>query len=86
MHSFVIEAEPARALRSLAVAFQILLAVVGKHVVLSWHKKRLPAFGRFQDLIEGVEFTRLRKMTQVSRMNQKVRRMIERVDFVNRFL
>ncbi len=66
MHAFLIEAVPARALRSFAEPVAILLSVIIEDVMLSRHIEHLPGFAAFQDLVQRVELLRLGKMSQVA--------------------
>ena len=73
MDTFVVEAVPPCALCALSVALEILLAVVGQHVMLTWHEIGLLRRSSPQYLVEGVEFTRLGELAEIARVNQKVR-------------
>ena len=75
MHSFLVKAVPTRSLGALAIALQILLTVVGEHVVFAGNKVDLFWIGRLQRLVERIELTRLRKLAEIAGVNDKVRRM-----------
>src|SRR4030095_5190708 len=83
MDALVIEAVPPGPLRALSIALEIFLAVVGQHVVLTWHEVDLFRRRSFQCLVQRVEFTRLRELTQIAGVNNEiwfVRHGIELVD------
>src|SRR5579864_7886985 len=62
MHTLVIEAVPPRTLGTLAVALEILLTVIGQHVMLTWHEVNLFCRRSLYQLVQRVELTRLRKL------------------------
>ena len=66
MHAAVIEAVPARALRALAVALEIALAVVVEDVVLAGHVEDLSVLTLFSTCCSGVELARLREVRDVA--------------------
>ena len=45
VYSFVVKAVPPGSLGAFAVALEILLAVIGEHVMFAGHEKRLARFG-----------------------------------------
>src|ERR1700758_3951105 len=86
MDTFLIEAVPPCALCVLSVALEILLAVVGQHVMLAWHEVDLLRRSSPQYLVEGVEFTRLGELAEIARVNEKVRFVRHCIDLVDRRL
>ena len=65
-----IEGIPAGALRALAVAVEIDLAIVVENVVLAGHVMHIePRLA--DDLVGGIELGRLRKMADVARMDHE---------------
>src|SRR5208283_1255129 len=83
MNALMIEAVPARPLASLAEAFEILLPVVGGHVVLSGNIKNLLWPGTLEHLGNGVELARFRKMAEVAGVNDQIGLNRQGVDLVN---
>src|SRR6266404_4864217 len=86
MHTLVIEAVPPTALFTLPITLEILLAVVGQHVMLTRHKVDLFGGCSLQCLVKRIEFTRLRELTQIAGMNDEIRFVGHRVDFIDRCL
>src|SRR5580704_17679676 len=84
MHALVVEAGPAGAFYTFSIALEILLAVVAEHVVLTRHKVDLFGGRSFQYLVQRIEFTRLRKLAQITGMNDEVRCVGHGVDLVDR--
>src|SRR5262249_45539487 len=84
VHAVFIKTVPARALRSPAVALEILLALVARHVMLAWNIKRFFHLCVLQNLLHIVELFRLRKMRYVSRVQQKLRISRQSVDLCYR--
>ena len=68
------------------IALEILLAVVAQHVVLTRHKVDLFRGRSFQYLVERVEFTRLRELTQITGVNDEIRFVGHGIDLVDRRL
>src|SRR3954471_11015338 len=58
VHTTLIEAEPAVAFAALAVAQSELFAIVANDVVFPGDIEDVPCFGRFEQLLQGVEFPR----------------------------
>src|SRR4029077_5324288 len=83
MDTFVVEAVPSCALCALSVTLEILLAVVGQHVMLAWHEVGLLRRSSPQYLVEGVEFTGLGELAEIARVNEKVRFVRHCVNLVN---
>ena len=71
MHAFLIEAVPALPLRALAESSQVLRAVVAQEIVLARAHRTPAKLARLQQLLDGVEFVRLRQMLRspVCKMN-----------------
>ncbi len=86
VNPFVIETVPARSRSALAEPFQVLAAVVSRDIVLARHIEHLPLAQPLQELVQRIELARLRQMREVARVNQKVRRTLERVNLVHRSL
>src|SRR5436190_21442878 len=55
MHALVIETSPAVAASSLAIAFQIQLAIIREDIVFTRHIKHLARFGDMKNLCHGVK-------------------------------
>src|SRR5260370_26779120 len=73
MHALLLEAVPARSLASLSVTLKKLFPVVIQHIVLAGHVKDILRIRAFQNLVNRIELLRLRKMADVSRMQQEFR-------------
>ena len=86
VHAVLVEAVPAGALRALAVALAILLAVVVQHVVLAGHEEDVLGAGGLQHLVDGVELSRLREMADVAGVQHERRSDRQRIDLVDRGL
>src|ERR1039457_2175642 len=84
--TFLIEAVPTSATRAFAVAVEILFSVVDRNIVLAGHVKDLLLPGRLQYPFHAVEFGGLRRMTDIARVNDELRRMWKPVDLVHRCL
>ena len=80
VHALVVEAEPALASCVLAVALQVLPAVVGEHVVLARDVEDLAHLGPDQHLLKRVEFLGLREVREVARVDQEIRRDGQRLN------
>src|SRR6202040_130619 len=65
---------------------QKLLAVVAEHVMLARHKVDLFRGRSSQYLVERIEFTWLRKLTQIAGVNNEIRRVGHGIDLVDRRL
>src|SRR5580692_9584323 len=83
VHALLIEAVPTVALRALAVAFQILLAVIHRRVMLAGHIENLTGLGGLQQLVHGVEFPGLGRVAEVASMNDELRRPRQGVDLIH---
>lgn len=86
MRPLVIEAKPAIAFCSLAEPFEILFAVVVQDIVLARDVKDAAALTIFQNLLERVEFLRLREVGEIAGVENEIRRRRQRVDLGHRFL
>ena len=86
MDALVIEAVPPGPFRALSIAREIFLAVVAQHVVLTRHKVDLFRRRSFQCLVERIEFTRLRELTQIAGVNNEVWFLRHGIDLVDRCL
>src|SRR5690348_16346416 len=84
MHTFLIEAVPARTLCSLAEAFSVLLPVIVEDVMLPGHIEHLSRMASFKDLIQCVELLRLGKVSEVAGVQPKGRSFGQRVDLGHR--
>src|SRR3954454_19503969 len=73
MDTFLIEAVPTRASRTLAKSLEILLSIIIQDVMLARHVENLLGFAAFQDLFERVELLGLGKMREVARMKHEGR-------------
>jgi hypothetical protein len=56
MRTLVIEAVPTFSLCSFAEAVQVLLAVVGKHIVFTGNVENFPRLGALQHLLGRIKF------------------------------
>src|ERR1700751_5296998 len=81
MHPILIEAMPAPALSSLAISLKILLSIIAKNIMLPGHIKHLTRLCAFEDLVYGIEFSRLGKMTDVTCVNEKRWLLWQGIDF-----
>src|SRR5258706_3469859 len=86
MDAAPVETEPAAAFRAFAVAREKFLSVIADHVVLAGDVKYAPSFGRFEQLIESVEFSRFGKMGKIARVQNKVGRCGQGIDLRNGLL
>src|SRR5215471_1046704 len=80
MHALVIEALPAVPRGPFAMAVQKFLPPIGKDVMLTGHVKHLTALDLFEGLSEGVEGARFLAMGEVTSVEEKGRRRLERID------
>src|SRR5713101_647350 len=79
MDALVVEALPARARRS-AEPTQVLLAPVGKDVVLAWYVEDPLGLGALECLGDDVERARLLRVGDVARMDDERGRRLEGLD------
>src|SRR6202022_239089 len=86
MDTLVIEAGPPTTLRAFPIALEKLLAVVTKHVVLARHKVDLLRGRSFQYLVERIELTWLRELTQITGVDDEVRCVVHGIVFFVRGL
>ena len=80
MHAFLVEAEPAGAVRALAEALEILRAVVAQDVVLAGHEEDLLGFAVLEHLLEIVELLGLRELREIAGVQDEIRRLRQRID------
>ena len=66
MHAFLVEAVPARALAAFGEAVQEVFSVVVQDVMFAGDIENVLRLGSFQNLLDGIEFLRFRKMTDVA--------------------
>ncbi len=83
MNAFLIEAIPASALGSFAIAFEILFAVVNCRVMFAGHVMNLLLLRSFEHLVHGVVLSGLGQMAEVAGMNDEVGRLRKRIDLVD---
>ena len=83
MHALVIETSPAVAASSLAVAFQIQLAIIREDIVFTRHIKHLARFDATKNLCHRVKFLGRRQVCQIARVQHEGRPLREGVDAVN---
>src|SRR5271169_713547 len=74
VHAFLLEAVPASWLSAFAEALVVLLAVVVQHIVLARDIKNILGRSALQNLLDAVEFFRLREVADISCVQQKFRR------------
>jgi len=82
MDVLVVETVPAASFRFLAVALEVLFAIIDGSVMLTRHEERLLRLRAFEYLVQSVVFARLRRVTQVACMNNEVGLLRQCVDFV----
>jgi hypothetical protein len=83
VNAFVIEAVPASTCGALAIAVEVLLAIVAQNIVLARYVKHLAGLGFLQHLVDGVEFCGLRQMADVAGVEQELGPHRGRVDLLN---
>ena len=83
MNTVVVEAIPTVTTRLLAIACEVLFAVVVEHVVLARDVVNVLRFATFEHLFQRVEFARLGQVTEVARVQEKRRRRRQRIDPVD---
>src|SRR5271165_5588351 len=83
VHTFLFEAVPAPWLRSFGETLVIFFAVVVQYIVLTGDVENILRGGALQNLLNAVEFFRLREMADIPRMQQEFRRRRQRVNFID---
>src|SRR5262249_35301469 len=82
VRALLIEAVPAGAVGALAVALEILLAIVVEHVVFTGYEEHILGAGALENLIDRVELVRSRQVADVARVEHELWRDGKRVDLV----
>src|SRR5579864_3004950 len=84
MNAFLIKAVPACALGVLAIAFQILLAVVADYVMFAGNIKDILSAGAFQQLVNAIKLFRLGKVCDIAGVKNEARLRRQGIDLVDR--
>src|ERR1700691_1426314 len=66
VHALLVKAVPASPFCILAVTFEVLLAVIFEHVVLTGNEKHIIGGRGFKNLVDGVELLRSGEMADVA--------------------
>src|SRR5882724_5413001 len=74
------------AFNALQIPFAVKLSAIVKHIVLPGNIENVLGSAALENLIEGIEFLRLRQLREVSRVDKKGRRRRHRVDAIERNL
>src|SRR5947209_14424435 len=86
VHAFLIKAVPAATLTVFAIALQVLLAVIADHIMLAGNVEYFFRAGALENLLHGIKLFRLRKMSDVTRVENEARLFWKSVDLCHRRL